>query len=541
MLYTPKNAIFSEYRGAAIAILAAAAALGLLLAWLPVDHTIGRFIYDDMFYYLRVAEFIAQGQGSTFDGISSTNGYHPVWMLICSILALFFSGDMLVHAALTIAAALHVAQGYMLLRIFGHFVHPLVGLGITALYLLNWRSLAINLCGLETALATLMILIVFYRLMLRPVTGRYRDAVVTGLLLGFAVLCRFDLLLLVGFVGLCTLFDRRYPGGVTPLRRIGLGLATGAASLAMLSIWFVFSLRVSDSLLPNSRKAVALLGGHADNYSSLSQIPETLISQMWSFLWWSSDATNFLGLLPVVSPQGRGMLVSGMLLVLLFLGVCLGLFLFRADRRARLASLAVLYVAMHIGYYTLFHRIELRYILPPLTLFLVPLGVVVQLSLERFPSRWAAGIAAGALGITFLISLATGIVAYSLGHASVRVHNYHYVALDMARWLAANHPGEKVGAWNAGVLGYYSDTVLFNLDGVINDDALKANQAQQIDKYILDSGIRFIVDEPSQIEDNLARFGRPGAAADILGPVVHRATDGEGRQIIVREVLRPQG
>ena len=30
--------------------------LAITMAWLPVDWTIGRFIYDDMFYYLRVAE-----------------------------------------------------------------------------------------------------------------------------------------------------------------------------------------------------------------------------------------------------------------------------------------------------------------------------------------------------------------------------------------------------------------------------------------------------------------------------------------------------
>ncbi|MCC6476785.1 glycosyltransferase family 39 protein, partial [bacterium] len=40
------------------------------------------YIYDDGFYYLEIAENIVQGHGSTFDEVSSTNGYQPLWMLI---------------------------------------------------------------------------------------------------------------------------------------------------------------------------------------------------------------------------------------------------------------------------------------------------------------------------------------------------------------------------------------------------------------------------------------------------------------------------
>ena len=41
------------------------------------------FIRDDAYYYFKVAENIGLGHGSTFDGINPTNGYHPLWMLVC--------------------------------------------------------------------------------------------------------------------------------------------------------------------------------------------------------------------------------------------------------------------------------------------------------------------------------------------------------------------------------------------------------------------------------------------------------------------------
>lgn len=36
-------------------------------------------LVDDGYYYLQIAGNLARGLGSTFDGLNSTNGYHPLW------------------------------------------------------------------------------------------------------------------------------------------------------------------------------------------------------------------------------------------------------------------------------------------------------------------------------------------------------------------------------------------------------------------------------------------------------------------------------
>src|SRR5215510_10767994 len=36
---------------------------------------------DDGYYYLQIARHLASGDGSTFDGMHPTNGYHPLWLL----------------------------------------------------------------------------------------------------------------------------------------------------------------------------------------------------------------------------------------------------------------------------------------------------------------------------------------------------------------------------------------------------------------------------------------------------------------------------
>jgi hypothetical protein len=48
----------------------------------PFRHHVDwmNFVQDDFFYYLKVASNVASGNGSTFNGIVPTNGYHPLWM-----------------------------------------------------------------------------------------------------------------------------------------------------------------------------------------------------------------------------------------------------------------------------------------------------------------------------------------------------------------------------------------------------------------------------------------------------------------------------
>ena len=71
-----------------LAFLCSILAYGGLLAW----HMLANFdlvnlvrdvSLDDSFYYFQIARNLAEGKFSTFDGgITRTNGYHPVWMLL---------------------------------------------------------------------------------------------------------------------------------------------------------------------------------------------------------------------------------------------------------------------------------------------------------------------------------------------------------------------------------------------------------------------------------------------------------------------------
>jgi len=58
--------------------------LGLAFAFLPVKFLIN-FANDDSFFYLKTAYNFSIGEGSTFDLVNETNGYHPLWFIVLLI------------------------------------------------------------------------------------------------------------------------------------------------------------------------------------------------------------------------------------------------------------------------------------------------------------------------------------------------------------------------------------------------------------------------------------------------------------------------
>ena len=81
--------------------------LPIFLLWDPLLHVV---TVDDAFYYFTIGRNIADGAGSTFDGLHPTNGYHPLWMVVCvAAFGLGLDGTAAVLALLVLQLALWVA------------------------------------------------------------------------------------------------------------------------------------------------------------------------------------------------------------------------------------------------------------------------------------------------------------------------------------------------------------------------------------------------------------------------------------------------
>src|SRR5512143_1057888 len=87
------------------------------------------FIRDDAYYYFKVAQNISEGHGSTFDGVNPTNGYHPLWMLICIPIFALARFDLILplRILLLVMSGLSVATGILLYRLLGRIFTPAIG------------------------------------------------------------------------------------------------------------------------------------------------------------------------------------------------------------------------------------------------------------------------------------------------------------------------------------------------------------------------------------------------------------------------------
>ena len=79
------------------------------------------FTRDDAYYYFKVAQNISEGYGSTFDQINPTNGYHPLWMLICIPIFSLARFDLILplRVLLLVMSGLSAATGILLYRLVG--------------------------------------------------------------------------------------------------------------------------------------------------------------------------------------------------------------------------------------------------------------------------------------------------------------------------------------------------------------------------------------------------------------------------------------
>lgn len=55
----------------------------LYVAITPANSMMNWYNIDDAFYYYKVAQNVLTGHGFTFDQINLTNGFHPMWMVVC--------------------------------------------------------------------------------------------------------------------------------------------------------------------------------------------------------------------------------------------------------------------------------------------------------------------------------------------------------------------------------------------------------------------------------------------------------------------------
>jgi hypothetical protein len=198
-------------------ILLVAVVLGVhLYAALSEAHNFPNkwFTRDDAFYYFKVAQNITEGHGITFDGINPTNGYHPLWLLVCIPIFALARFDLILplRILVMVMAGLSAATGVLLYRLGRRTLSEFAGILIASFWTFNlYIHNTITQLGLESGITIFAMVLFLY--LLQSFERRWRTEPVspkqiTNLALAgiFLLFSRLDTVFLVTLIGFWIVF-----------------------------------------------------------------------------------------------------------------------------------------------------------------------------------------------------------------------------------------------------------------------------------------------------------------------------------------------
>jgi hypothetical protein len=148
----------------------------------------------------------------------------------------------------------------------------------------------------------------------------------------------------------------------------------------------------------------------------------------------------------------------------------------------------------------------------PRIYYFLPLSIMIAGSLALGVDIIARGF--GKTGKWLLLTLSMGFALnYMIGGYNQwrkGIYPWQYDMYQAAYWLAGNTQStERSGAFNSGIIRYYSGRKVVNLDGVVNPMAFRAIRSYKLGEYIKNNGIKYIVDWEYSLNQYRPFMGQP--------------------------------
>lgn len=434
-----------------------------------VEYVAASLTIDDTYYYLQTAWNTKRLGFVTFDGVHATNGVQLLWFVIILGLAILVeTKTALLFATLTVTFLLNSLCFVLILSIGAILRRPSLALVMASLWFLQSLPFRVYSMGMENSLHAVVVWLLLWQgtaFVIQVRQGRTPKFWGLTVALILNVWTRLDSALLSAIVfGFCIAalaYSYRHDIRLL-LQEYGQALARSGlvASFGLITQLFAFRL-MGDSVLPVSAivKTSGAEGGLGPE--AAERLVNVLVLGMPSIL------------------QGRFPTLA-----LVALGIVAVLFVARAlvgnaHHSPQLSALLYVWACLLAGellyqVYVAVSGVEYRpyfswYRSPSFIFWTMTASLVVLFALETIqPVRLLSPYVVWApLGLSLLtVAVAVYLFTRSIGFTS-KLYAARY---DAALWISANSPPDTVFAsWNAGQLGYFSDRVFINLDGVIND------------------------------------------------------------------------
>lgn len=452
------------------------------------------FTFDDAWYYFTIARNVSNGLGSTFDGINPTNGYHPLWLLICvPVFTAGFDGILAARILLLVQMAFWTVAMLIVASIVARSVNDWPRIPVT-------NSIARRVC--TTVVATSFTLLIGNPFLIKVFVNGLESGIVV---VGYAAL-----------LAAATQGVRSWVRDTSGRWRLGIGMVLVLTFLARtdavlicatLGLWCLAECRPFSS--KHLRPLVELFGPPAltiSVYLAFNQIRFDSAIQISGIIKRSRpDATMLIGLVASAT-----------------IALVVGISTFRRNQRGafprprrfdrttefvRRTGFFAAFCVLIIGYYSFGQIQQWLWYYAPVALYMIAVGTV---AVADFMESATVEARTAQSPIRSMLPL-TGILVTPLVVAAViqfrtftdpDLRAIQIANRDAGVWINTNLPEDAVlASWDAGVVGYFSHRAVINLDGVVNSPEYNhAQRSGTTGEFLADRNTGWIVNHGTIVD-----------------------------------------
>jgi hypothetical protein len=195
-----------------IVLVFAALAGSVYVACTPAGSLIKWFNSDDAFFYYKVAVNFISGKGFTFDGINLSNGFHPLWMMVCLSVFWLAKFDLVLplRVLIIVSGLFNAATALVIYHLLIKRVHPAAAVVSSFLWALVPSIYAIVAeQGMESGISAFFIALLAYKAstLLDSGTGITKKQMAEAGFIGvLTILARLDNVFIVAMIGFFLMF-----------------------------------------------------------------------------------------------------------------------------------------------------------------------------------------------------------------------------------------------------------------------------------------------------------------------------------------------
>jgi hypothetical protein len=471
-----------------LAIAALAFAGLLVVAWRTIFGPLDQLLLvvpDDAFYYLQIARNLVETGRSTADGFSVTNGYHPLWMAIEAVLAVFVQGD---ETFLRVVIGVSLVAHVLIAAALRAVVAPLLGSRWAwttgTCWLINPLACLIALQAMESTVY-IMALVAALGLHLK-IAARFdrgeapsrSQIAVYGAMLGLVVLARTEGAM-AALLALAWLARRLWPA--PPGSTVRTLVVCGSSMALVVAPWLIFSLWQVGTVTQDSGAMKALWA--SDLFPDLASRSRNLLDTIDYFL------RRSLRLMSATDASARMVTLPVIVIGLLFAAALA--MRWRSREGTALRAIAAPAAAAGLVYsMTMVERQVWWLGLPCLTIVLGSIVALATILRARPRLRPFEGWARVVL---------VAISALAFVRWSTRPLEPYPWQPDVLRSQAVIDElvpaGERIGCFNAGIPIYFGSGRIVALDGIVSHEARGWWRARRVDDFLTQARVGFIADE----------------------------------------------